>query len=169
VRFGRQNRNVATVISSGLLLVHDNVDWLRLACGVLRSDGFDVVTAPSGAAALHQVNEGFRPAVVVASLRLPGIGGLELAGAIRDLDGSTGVILLTDSVPRPDDLVSISPASVMIEPCDPVDLVECVHSTISNADLMEVVSSPDTPCRPLPWMRERLCGVWSRIRLKGAI
>lgn len=88
---------VASVLSAGVLVVDDDDGVLRLASDALAGEGFEVVSMQSGAAALHHLNEGFRPGVVVTSIRMPGISGIELAGAIHDLSPTTSFVFMSES------------------------------------------------------------------------
>jgi DNA-binding NtrC family response regulator len=92
-----KNRDVATcreadvVVVSGVLLVNEDLKWLREASDCLQRAGCYVVPALSGATALHHINEGIRPAVLVAALKMSGIGGTELSRVVCDVSPRTGL------------------------------------------------------------------------------
>ena len=71
----------AVVPASVLLVRNDHPTWLQAVSATLRAAGFEVRSVTSGGDALHHVNKGFHPAVVVATAQMAGIGGLELASA----------------------------------------------------------------------------------------
>jgi DNA-binding NtrC family response regulator len=77
-----------------ILLIDDEtaiLDTLRI---LLRREGFDVHTAVGGAQGVQALRE-VEPDVVVSDVRMPGVGGLEVLGAARELEGSPPVILMT--------------------------------------------------------------------------
>ena len=75
-----------------VLLVDDEPGVLYTLREVLTERGHRVLTAPSGATALPQLDDA---AVVVTDLQMPGMTGLELIAAITARDPSLPVILLT--------------------------------------------------------------------------
>lgn len=61
---------------SGVLVVDDNDKNLRLLADVLRSQGYQVVTASSGQEALQRVNE--QPIkVILMDVQMPGMSGVD--------------------------------------------------------------------------------------------
>jgi DNA-binding NtrC family response regulator len=80
------------VIAPAVLLVDDEPGVLYTLREVLTERGHRVLTAPSGATALPQLDDA---AVVVTDLQMPGMSGLELIAAITARDPSLPVILLT--------------------------------------------------------------------------
>jgi two-component system response regulator HydG len=81
-------------LRSRILLVDDDLDMLETLAEGLGERGFEVVTARSGEAALHQVDE--RPVdVVVTDLRMAGIDGIELLGQLREQSPELPVIVMT--------------------------------------------------------------------------
>jgi EAL domain-containing protein (putative c-di-GMP-specific phosphodiesterase class I)/ActR/RegA family two-component response regulator len=81
----------------GRVLVVDDDDGMRRVCArVLRGEGWDVVVAETGAAALAAVRAaevGFD--CVVADVHLPGIDGFTLISALHQLDDELPVLLMT--------------------------------------------------------------------------
>ncbi|HLM56186.1 MAG TPA: response regulator transcription factor [Pyrinomonadaceae bacterium] len=65
-------------MSKRLLVVDDEPNLLRAVGACLRGEGFDVVTARSGAEALVRVAETV-PDLVVSDVRMPGMDGYQLA------------------------------------------------------------------------------------------
>jgi len=84
-------------VSEGVILVaDDDDDILLLVTTRLRRDGYDVVKASRGDAALALVRE-VKPALAVLDVGMPGLDGMEVLAAIR-ADASlaeTKVLLLT--------------------------------------------------------------------------
>ncbi|HYW05787.1 MAG TPA: sigma-54 dependent transcriptional regulator [Longimicrobium sp.] len=77
-----------------ILVIDDEtaiLDTLRI---LLRREGFQVETAVGGQPGIDRMAEQ-RPDVVLSDVRMPGVGGLEVLLAARELDPSLPVILMT--------------------------------------------------------------------------
>ena len=66
-----------------ILVVDDNVTNLKLLRVLLAQEGFEVRTAKDAPEALA-VLEGFRPALILMDIQLPGMSGLELTRQLRN-------------------------------------------------------------------------------------
>ena len=69
-------------MSKRLLVVDDEPNLLVAVGACLRGEGFDVVTARSGAEALVRVAETV-PDLIVSDIRMPGMDGYQLARQLR--------------------------------------------------------------------------------------
>lgn len=116
-------------IAAGVLLVDDDAGVLRVASNALAREGFEVVSTQSGAGALHQVNEGFRPDVLVASIRMPGINGIELADAIHDVSPSTSFVFMSESAAVVNSL-GLRNATVLVKPFEAIELISHVQALL---------------------------------------
>jgi putative nucleotidyltransferase with HDIG domain len=77
------------------ILVVDDEATIRLALSrFLRTRGYDVDVADSGAAALDALRVG-RFALMLCDLRMPGLSGLDMVPRAIDIDGDLGIIMLT--------------------------------------------------------------------------
>jgi CheY-like chemotaxis protein len=77
-----------------ILVVDDNELLCRLACDILRMEGYRAVPATDAAQALEAFErEEFD--LLVTDFRMPGMSGLELARAIRDRNPQFPVIVMT--------------------------------------------------------------------------
>ena len=65
-----------------VLVIDDNPTNRKLMSLALRSDGFDVRTAPDGESGVEAVRSA-RPVLVYTDIQLPGIDGLEVAARIK--------------------------------------------------------------------------------------
>jgi DNA-binding NtrC family response regulator len=77
-----------------VLVVDDDRAILTLVGSVALAEGFDVATTVDGAEALQQLTT--RPAdLVLVDLRMPGVTGLEVLRAIRDVNSRCRVVLMS--------------------------------------------------------------------------
>jgi CheY-like chemotaxis protein len=58
-----------------ILVIEDDKDLRDSLCDALRLEGFDVVAAEHGEAALHHLNTGARPCVILLDLMMPVMDG----------------------------------------------------------------------------------------------
>jgi PAS domain S-box-containing protein len=87
---------VATAPAAGglaVLVVDDNVDAASMLGELLTASGHQVALAHDGAAALASAAQ-HRPAVVFLDIGLPDMSGLDVAVALRRLDGMAGATLV---------------------------------------------------------------------------
>jgi CheY-like chemotaxis protein len=86
------------------ILCVDDSEEIRLICQtVLEADGYQVITAGSGAAALKLLHTGNIDAVVIDNV-MPGMSGIVLAQEIKRISPGLPVILFS-SLERPDEIV----------------------------------------------------------------
>ncbi|HZE25265.1 MAG TPA: response regulator [Blattabacteriaceae bacterium] len=86
------------------ILCVDDSEEIRLICQtVLEADGYQVITAGSGAAALKLLHTGSIDAVVIDNV-MPGMSGIVLAQEIKRISPGLPVILFS-SLERPDEIV----------------------------------------------------------------
>jgi CheY-like chemotaxis protein len=81
-----------------VLLVDDDIAFLRGFSRLLRLAGYDAVAAPDGSSALRLCHR-LEPALVISDLEMPPPNGVELAASLveRMGDAAPPVILLTGS------------------------------------------------------------------------
>ena len=77
-----------------ILIIDDETSILDTLRILLRREGFAVETAVGGQAGIDRMHE-IRPDVVLSDVRMPGVGGLEVLLAAKELDRSLPVILMT--------------------------------------------------------------------------
>jgi CheY-like chemotaxis protein len=82
----QRQTGAAKVPSHRILLVDDNVDAADIAALLLKQLGQEVVQVYDGGAALDVAAE-FAPDIIVLDIDMPGLGGCEVAKAIRALRG----------------------------------------------------------------------------------
>src|SRR6476659_5356549 len=87
----------ASIPDRPILVVDDDAKIVRLVRTYLERDGFGVVTAADGPAALEAI-ERYRPALVVLDLMLPELDGRAVVRAVRGDDeaAATPILILSD-------------------------------------------------------------------------
>ncbi|HSJ12962.1 MAG TPA: sigma-54 dependent transcriptional regulator [Longimicrobiales bacterium] len=77
-----------------VLVVDDERGILETVEILLRGEGFEPIVCQSGREALDQLGD-IRPDVVLTDIRMPGVDGLAVLSAVRELDPEVPVILMT--------------------------------------------------------------------------
>lgn len=82
---------------SGVLVVDDDLDVLRLAASFLEREGMEVSCAANGEEALRLLErKSFR--LMITDLHMPGMKGFELVGRAREIAPEMPVIMITGDV-----------------------------------------------------------------------
>jgi len=116
-----------------ILVVDDEPTIVEVVELYLRREGFAVVTAADGNAALAAV-ERQRPDLIILDLMLPGIGGLELTGRLRDAGGPP-IIMLTARGDETDRVVGLELGAddYVTKPFSPRELVARVRAVLRRS------------------------------------
>ena len=120
-----------TEVLKRILLVDDDPDLLRLIALRLTSEGFEVETVGSGAAALTRVAL-FRPHVVVTDLQMEGMDGLALFDALHEQYPTLPVIILTahGTISDAVDATQRGVFSFLTKPVDKIELLKRVNEAM---------------------------------------
>ena len=116
-----------------VLLVEDDEDNRELMAEVLEGAGYRVLTAASGTAGLRTLAE-HSVDVVVTDVGMPGMGGLEVARAAKEIAPGVPVVVVTGYTERED----ISGArgrevdAVLVKPVDPDALIAAVEQLVKR-------------------------------------
>lgn len=114
-----------------VLVADDDRDLLQLLSFRLQTAGYQVVAVESGETALDQLAV-CRPQVVITDLRMGGMDGLQLLEAIRNVNASLPVIILTAHGTIPD-AISATHRGVfgfLTKPFDSKDLLSQVAKAV---------------------------------------
>ena len=116
------------------ILVVDDEDKIRNLVGsYLRSEGFDVLTADNGQAAVDAVRR-HQPDLVVLDVRMPGLDGIEALREIRTFS-DVYVIMLTALAEETDKLIGLSVGAddYLAKPFSPRELVARVKVVLRRS------------------------------------
>ena len=120
-----------------LLVVDDEPKLLRAVAVNLRGEGYEVVTARSGAEALVRINE-MMPDLVVSDIRMPRMDGFKLARALRSNPRTAliPIIFLTAKDEREDRLAGIRTGvdAYLVKPFDPEELIAVVANILTRLE-----------------------------------
>jgi DNA-binding response OmpR family regulator len=131
-----------------ILVVDDDAKIVRLVRTYLERDGFSVVTAADGPAALEAI-ETHRPALVVLDLMLPELDGRAVIRAVRrdDEAASTPILVLSARSSTIERIAGLEDGAddYLPKPFSPAELVLRVKSILRRS----AVSAP-APDQPIP-------------------
>lgn len=118
-----------------VLLVEDDDDNRELMAEVLASAGFEVLSAASGQDGLRTLSA--HPVdVVVTDVGMPGMGGLEMARAVKAVAPTVPVVIVTGWAER-DDIAKARGRevdAVLIKPVDPDALTQAITDVAQRRD-----------------------------------
>jgi two-component system OmpR family response regulator len=117
-----------------VLLVEDDDDNRELMAEVLETSGCDVVSASNGHEGLEKLAAGGID-VVVTDVGMPGMGGLDLAKAVRAKAPHVAIVVVTGWAER-DDIAAARGKhvdAVLIKPVDPDALTQTVTDVARTA------------------------------------
>ena len=90
-------------MSKRILVVDDDVSFVRLVERILRSAGYEVLIATNGLSALKTVQDD-KPDLVLLDIMLPGVDGFEICKRLRDNPDTAQVpVLIVSSKSRESD------------------------------------------------------------------
>jgi DNA-binding response OmpR family regulator len=131
-----------------ILVVDDDAKIVRLVRTYLERDGFSVVTAADGPAALDAI-ERHRPALVVLDLMLPGLDGRAIIRAVRrdDEAATTPILIISARGSTVDRIAGLEDGAddYLPKPFSPAELVLRVKSILRRT---AAAGSPETAGRP---------------------
>lgn len=112
-------------VSKHILVVDDDPAIADLFCRVLRPDGYQVTTASTGQTAIQKVKQ-LSFGLIYLDLVLPDISGLETLGAIRQIDGTPRVVIITGDQESGllREILELGPFTVLLKPFGVNEIIE---------------------------------------------
>ncbi len=106
-------------IQPTILVVEDDDVFRALLVASLRQRGFEAIGVPDGEAAIDTSRED-SPEMAVVDLKLPGISGLDVVRALKEIDPTTAVVVLTGygSIATALEAVRLGAAHYLTKPTD---------------------------------------------------
>lgn len=119
-----------------VLVVDDEPKIVRLARDYLEHSGFEVLEAGNGNDALR-IARAERPNVIVLDLGLPGMDGLDVTRALRQVS-NVPIIILTARGDESDRIVGLELGAddYVVKPFSPKELVARVRAVLRRAELI---------------------------------
>ena len=131
-----------------ILVVDDDAKIVRLVRTYLERDGFSVVTAADGPAALQAI-ETHQPALVVLDLMLPELDGRAVIRAVRrdEEAGATPILMLSARGSTVDRIAGLEDGAddYLPKPFSPAELVLRVRSILRRSAGATTGSTPSAP------------------------
>jgi diguanylate cyclase (GGDEF)-like protein len=127
---------------STILVVDDDAEIARFIEATLQTEGFDVVVAHSGEAALSCLEESM-PDLAMLDVMMPGLDGVELVRRLRARPATVSlpVIMLTAQSLPAEKIAGLTAGAddYLVKPFDTLELLARVRSTLRrNADMRAV-------------------------------
>lgn len=118
-----------------ILVVEDETDLLAMTSEIIRTLGYEVITAPSGRAALERIERGALSFdLLLTDIVMPGgVGGFELARRLRDLRPGIPVIYMSGYAGITRESMGSVPAPTLRKPCSPADLSRALRRQLEEA------------------------------------
>ncbi|MCD6586627.1 MAG: sigma-54-dependent Fis family transcriptional regulator [Desulfobacteraceae bacterium] len=132
------------------ILIVDDDDQLRISFAkLLKEEGYDIRTAPTGEAGVEAVAQQV-PDLTILDIRLPGMNGLEAFGEIRKLDSTLPVIIMTafGTTDTAIEATKLGAFDYILKPFDIPAVLKLIEQALEAGRLMrsrvEVNVGPDT-------------------------
>ena len=134
-----------------ILIVDDDVGLLKLLAMRLNAAGYSVDTAESGEQALARLAAG-QPRLVIADLRMEGMDGMALYGAIHERYPTLPVIILTahGTIPEAVEATKRGVFGFLTKPFDSKGLLRAVKQALR----LSAGSAPAEPAADREWRSE---------------
>jgi CheY-like chemotaxis protein len=141
---------------ASILVVDDEVDTCRNLSDILTDLGYRVDTAFDGFAALELVRKQHYD-IALLDLKMPGMDGLTLYRAIRELRSSTVAIVVTAyaSKATADEALSAGAWQVLAKPVDFARLLPLLNEALDQPLVLVVDDDPDLCANLWDLLRER--------------
>ncbi|MBN2493745.1 MAG: hybrid sensor histidine kinase/response regulator [Deltaproteobacteria bacterium] len=128
-----------------LVLVVDDEEWMRDACGlILEKEGCEVLTAADGKEGL-ELAAARRPDIVLIDVRMPGISGLEFLREVKRIDPDAVAVMITGyaTIEVAVDAMKAGAYEFLPKPFEPNDLRDAVRRGMEQSRLARQMQAKD--------------------------
>jgi two-component system cell cycle sensor histidine kinase/response regulator CckA len=141
-------RGAAVGRGRSVLLVEDEDGIRKLARFTLEGQGYEVIEADGGEAALELLTPGRRIDLLVTDLIMPGMDGRELAARLRAARPDAGVVFMSGYVPESLRLDGVPDALFLAKPFTPAELVKLADLAVGRSPAPSDHDSPTATPAP---------------------
>ena len=129
-------------VTGRILLVEDHAPSREIMKKALEKVGHAVTDVSSGREAVEQLRGGLEADVLVSDLMMPGMSGLDLLKAVKEMDASLGVILVTGhgTVESAVEAMKAGADDYVQKPVNTVELRRRVEAAIQRRSLLREVA-----------------------------
>ena len=123
-----------------VLVVEDEASIRKFISINLNREGFEVVEADSGEAAMELVKI-FQPSVIILDVMLPGIDGFEVCTQIREKMPNAVIIMLTARSQDMDKIMGLELGAddYMIKPFNPLELIARIRANLRKMQKVSLI------------------------------
>ncbi len=124
-----------------ILIVDDEADMRWLLANILQAQGFEVVAAEDGQAALEKVRKD-APSVILLDLKMPRLSGMEALEKIKAIDPLVPVIILTayGDIPTAVQAMRLGAYDYLTKPFRNDDILFCIRRALERHELLAHVA-----------------------------
>jgi two-component system chemotaxis response regulator CheY len=120
-----------------IMIVDDSNTMLMSLQNSLEVAGFNVVAAGDGAIAMHKLQEGPKPDLIITDINMPNMGGIEFIGRARKLSGFrfTPILALTTEgqQAKRDEAKKLGATGWLLKPVSGADLSKIIKQVLPGA------------------------------------
>jgi len=132
-------------MKSNILVVDDEPVARQSLSDILKLEGYNVVAAPNGQAAVEHVRM-YPVDIMIVDLRMPGMDGLEVVQVVNQIAPDTEVILLTafGSTETAIQALRLRIHDYLLKPASPAQIIATVKKGLARRSVRSRVSSNAT-------------------------
>lgn len=134
VRYKIVNK-VNKLVKESILVIDDDLDYLKLVSKVLSDEGYEVDVAKSGQEAIEKCIKNFYSLMLI-DIKLPDVEGIELLTRIKDTDPKIRKVIIT-GYPGPENMrqaLNLGADAYLIKPVEADELLETVRKQLLERD-----------------------------------
>lgn len=127
-------------MNSKILVIEDVPEMAQLICMYMDNAGFSTLSTDTAEEALHQLNGGYTPDLVLLDLNLPGMSGLEFLKKFRENYKTTIPVIIVSARDADEDIIAglgYGADEFVTKPFSPRVLVARVQSKLNRQALTE--------------------------------